>query len=118
MVTWLNKRSLRQCKQVGCNELTREKSGYCTKHIHTVEEKKAERNKYYDKNIRNKKHADFYKSKGWIETRADVLTIYNGIDIYSYYVDNEVVLANTVHHIVELKEDWDIMLDIDNLFPY
>ncbi len=42
---------------------------------------------------------------------------YNNLCLYSYYVDKEVKYCNVMHHIIELKEDWDKRLDIDNLIP-
>lgn len=113
----MNKRPLRPCKRIGCPNLTRSKEGYCEEHNHILKEKKKTRNKYYDNNIRDKTHSSFYNSKEWTNTREYILTLYNGIDIYAYYMENKIVLADTVHHIVEIKEDWDKRLDIENLFP-
>ncbi|ACA46175.1 hypothetical protein FDC22_06095 [Clostridium botulinum] len=113
-------RSLRQCKQRWCKNLTRDITGYCEEHIHIYEERRAQGNKYYDKHIRHskdKKYTKFYHSDEWEDLRKDVLTTYNGVDIYSYYIENKAVTANTAHHIIELKEDWDKRLDKDNIFP-
>lgn len=113
-------RSLRPCKQRGCKNLTRDITGYCLEHIHIYEERKAQRNKHYDKRIRynkDKKYTKFYHSKEWERLREDILKTYNGIDIYSYYIENKIVIANTVHHIEEIKDNWDKRLDVDNLFP-
>ena len=111
----MNQRYLRPCRRIGCNNLTREK--YCEEHIYIETEKKVDRNKYYDRNIRDRKTTDFYNSDDWIKKREYVLSIFNGIDLYDYYVNKEITIANTVHHIVEIKEDWDKRLDDDNLFP-
>ncbi|AWZ48446.1 hypothetical protein C3495_06280 [Clostridiaceae bacterium 14S0207] len=113
-------RNLRPCKQKKCKNLTRDKTGYCSEHIHIYEEKKVQMNKQYDKYIRHdkdKKYTKFYHSNEWNDLREDVLITYNGIDIYSYYIENKAVTANTAHHIIELKEDWDKRLDKDNIFP-
>lgn len=113
-------RALRQCKKIGCKELTREQHGYCDTHKEIAEQKQAERNKFYDKNIRHrkdKKYTDFYHSTEWETVREYALSLYNNIDIYAYYIDKQILIANTVHHIAELKEDWDKGLDIYNLFP-
>lgn len=42
---------------------------------------------------------------------------YSYIDLYCYYVENRIVHANTVHHVVELRDDWDKRLDVGNMFP-
>ncbi len=113
-------RSLRPCKQRWCKNLTRDVTGYCGEHIHIAEERQQERNRYYDKHIRyskDEKYTKFYHRKEWESLREDVLRTYNGVDIYSYYIDNRAVTANTAHHIIELKEDWDKRLDKDNIFP-
>lgn len=114
----MNRRPLRPCKRVGCSNLTRE--GYCEEHQHVVREKESQRQRYYDKEIRHKrdkKYSDFYNSREWEKFREDVLILYNGIDIYAYYIEKEIVLANTVHHIEELKDNWDKRLDVENMFP-
>lgn len=113
----MNKRTVKQCKRIGCTELTRNKLGYCEEHIHIAKEKETRRNKYYDNNVRDKKYTDFYNSGEWDRARIDTLSNYNGIDLYAYYINKEIELANTIHHIIELKEDWDKRLDEDNLFP-
>lgn len=118
--TVMAQRSLRPCKQRWCKNLTRDITGYCEEHIHIYEERRAQGNKYYDKHIRHskdKKYTKFYHSDEWGDLRKDVLTTYNGVDIYSYYIENKAVTANTAHHIIELKEDWDKRLDKDNIFP-
>lgn len=113
-------RSLRPCKQRGCKNLTRDITGYCEEHIHIYEERKTQRNKHYDKRVRynkDKRYTEFYHSKEWKSLREYLLKLYNGIDIYAYYVDNKIVVANTVHHIEEIKDNWDKRLDTYNLFP-
>ncbi|EQC1536941.1 hypothetical protein [Clostridium botulinum] len=113
-------RSLRPCKQRWCKNLTRDTTGYCEEHIHIAEERQQQRNKQYDRNIRHNKdgkYTKFYHGKEWGSLREYLLTLYNGIDIYSYYIDNKIVVANTIHHIEEIKDNWDKRLDVDNLFP-
>ncbi|KNF06994.1 HNH endonuclease [Gottschalkia purinilytica] len=46
-----------------------------------------------------------------------MLSKYKGIDLYAYYMKDELVYANTIHHIVEREEDKTLELDVDNLFP-
>ncbi|SHF13724.1 hypothetical protein SAMN02745784_02932 [Tissierella praeacuta DSM 18095] len=111
----MNKKPLRPCKKIGCPNLTRE--GYCEDHIQVAEEHKSIRNKYYDKYVREKKYTDFYNSDEWERVRETILITYHGIDIYAYYINKEIELANTVHHIVEVRYDWDKRLELINLFP-
>ncbi|WP_257279271.1 hypothetical protein [Clostridium botulinum] len=118
--TVMAQRSLRPCKQRWCNNLTRDITGYCEEHIHIYEERKTQRNKHYDKRVRHnkdKRYTAFYHGKEWGSLREYLLTLYNGIDIYAYYIDNKIVVANTIHHIEEIKDNWDKRLDVGNLFP-
>lgn len=72
---------------------------------------------YYDKYNRNKESRAFYHSKEWLCIRAYVMARYNGLCLYSLYVEGELVPADVVHHIVELSEDDSKALDFDNLIP-
>jgi len=78
---------------------------------------RAEYNKHYDKHIRDRQTAAFYKSPEWIRTREYVLRKYKGLDLYAFFIEKKIVYADTVHHIEELKENWNRRLDINNLFP-
>lgn len=104
-----------------CNKLIEYWERHCAACAVKVEEQQAQRHKVYDKYVRHSKenriYAEFYHSKEWEQTRAHVINLYSGIDLYAYYILKKIVPATTVHHIRELKEDWDIRLDLDNLFP-
>ena len=78
---------------------------------------KSVRNKEYDTNKRNKKSEVFYNSSEWITLREIILNKYNHIDLYDYYINKKITYANTVHHIIELSEDWNRRLDPFNMFP-
>lgn len=74
-------------------------------------------NKVYDKNKRNKQSESFYNSSSWKKTREVVLRKYKYLDLYDYYINRRITQTNTVHHIVELSEDWGKRLDLTNLIP-
>ena len=74
------------------------------------------RHKEYDKYSRDKKLDDFYHSGEWELTRKEVLLLDKGIDVYLYMISGQVVLADMIHHIEPLKDNWDRRCDIDNLF--
>lgn len=80
-----------------------------------------QRVKRYDKNIRNsnsnKKHTQFYNSKEWKRIREYVMNEYNGLCLYSLIVHNEIVKADLVHHINEIKDSWEDRLELNNLVP-
>lgn len=73
--------------------------------------------KHYDSNYRDKKAAAFYNSTEWEKIREYIIAKYKGLDLYAYFIDKELVQADTVHHIEELRDNWDRRLDITNLFP-
>lgn len=105
----------RPCSKPGCSNLTTGR--YCEEHQVEAERERVESNRFYDKHIRDKRAEAFYKSRAWVRTREYVLDKYNHIDLYDYYINQRIARANTVHHILELNEDWDRRLDIGNLFP-
>ncbi|WP_427340638.1 HNH endonuclease [Caloranaerobacter sp. DY30410] len=108
---------LRPCKKIGCSKLTRDKTGYCEEHRILAEQSRKEMNKYYDENIRDKRAAAFYNSSEWQRIRETVLNKYKGLDLYAFFIDKKIIYATTVHHIEEIKDNWNKRLDIDNLFP-
>ena len=73
------------------------------------------RHKEYDKYTRDKKSDSFYHSDEWEQTRKYVLTLDKGIDVYLYMTTGKLVLADAVHHIEPLKDNWDRRCDLENL---
>lgn len=77
--------------------------------------RRAESNKHYDRYQRDRKSTDFYRSPEWQLTRQRVLRLDHNLDVYQYVVNGRVMVADTVHHIVPLKSDWNRRLDVNNL---
>lgn len=73
------------------------------------------RHKEYDRYSRDKKSRSFYGSKEWEMGRSTALDIDGGIDVYLYMTEGVIVTADTVHHIIPLKDDWEKRIDIDNM---
>lgn len=71
----------------------------------------------YNMHKRNQKAAAFYICSDWRRTRAAVIQLYDGLDIYAYYVQNRIMTADMVHHITPLEDDWNRRLDMTNLLP-
>lgn len=105
------------CKYPGCNQLINKGEGYCERHKKKATASKKEEYKFYDYNRKDSKEWNFYKTSQWEYFRDDILDIYNHLDLYAYYVEHKIKCANTVHHIIEIKEDWDRRLDEENVFP-
>jgi len=74
-----------------------------------------QRHKEYDRYSRDITSDEFYHSDEWKLTRDTVLEIDHHIDVYAYMTTGELIIANTVHHIEPLKDDWTRRTDIDNL---
>lgn len=103
------------CNQCGCNSLVPYGVRYCKKHTKNKAEDNRERHKDYDTHCRNRKAKAFYNSAEWKAVRARVLARDTNIDIYLYITYGKVVLADSVHHIIELSEDWSRRCDLNNL---
>ena len=73
------------------------------------------RDKDYDTNRRDRQSKAFYESKEWKRVRDGVLLLDDYIDVYLYVTTGEIVPADTVHHIIPLKDDWSRRCDVDNL---
>lgn len=75
---------------------------------------KANRDKKYDKEKRDKRSREFYMSRTWRECRKNILDS-DEIDIYLFMTSGKMIPADTVHHIVPLRDDWTKRYARDNL---
>lgn len=74
-----------------------------------------DRHKEYDKYSRDRRSKQYYNSREWETVREHVLQLDEGIDVYVYMTQGIVIRADTVHHIVPLKENWNLRSNEDNL---
>ena len=81
------------------------------------EANKKSRHVEYNHKQRSKTAAAFYNSTPWKRKRIAVIADYDSIDILAYYVFNDVLAAQEVHHIEELEEAWEKRFDDENLIP-
>lgn len=72
------------------------------------------RHKEYDMKKRDRGSKRFYNSDEWKRTKSRVLDI-DGMDVYVYMTSGRVMAADTVHHIVPLRDDWSKGCEISNL---
>lgn len=79
--------------------------------------KKYQRQRYrsYDANQRDKKSRAFYTGKEWQKKREEILSLDDGIDVYLFMARGEIRAADTVHHIIPLKDDWEQRFADENL---
>lgn len=106
---------MKYCNRSGCCQLVPQGVKYCAAHAIGKTAENRQRHKEYDAHRRNQKAKEFYNSAEWKAARARAMTRDAGIDIYLYIMEDRIVPANTVHHIVELLEDYSKRCDIDNL---
>lgn len=101
---------LHQCR---CGKLISQDMRLCKE----CERKAVKRHTEYNEKRRDKKKAAFYVSAAWRKVRAVALQRFDRLDIYAYYMQDKIVIADMVHHIIPIEEDWERRLDIDNLIP-
>lgn len=75
------------------------------------------RYKEYDKYYRDSRSKEFYNSKEWQKAREEALSTHDNMDVYIYMTTGEIKLAETVHHIIPLRDDWNKRIDQNNLMP-
>ena len=57
----------------------------------------------------------FYRHDPWLTVRKRVLERDNYIDQFELLENDRIIPGNTVHHIIPLRERWDLRADIRNL---
>ena len=75
----------------------------------------ADSHPYIGYNPTEKEIQTFYRSKTWLAVRQQVLNRDNYIDQFELVENNRIIPGNTVHHIIPLRERWDLRADIRNL---
>lgn len=76
--------------------------------------KEVNRHKEYNKYRTDFKEQKFYKSKTWITKRNIIKNKDNGLCL-KCLSNKKIVPMDSVHHIEELKDNWDKRLDENNL---
>lgn len=74
-----------------------------------------QRYKTYDMNQRDKKSRAFYTGREWQKKREEILSIDEYIDVYLFMTEGVIIAADTVHHIIPLKDDWEKRFADENL---
>ncbi|MDY7044047.1 HNH endonuclease [Virgibacillus sp. M23] len=101
-------KSLRPCREIGCNNLTR--NSYCKTHEKNAQ--KTTRN--YNQYKRDPKVNAFYKSSKWQRVRALAMARDNGL-CQRCLKQGSIRQAQVVHHLIEVKDDWSRRYDLENL---
>lgn len=106
----VTKRPLRPCRQVGCPNLVRPPAVYCQEHQHLAVKAERERQRYYDRHVRDKEAAAFYRSPEWQALRQLVLQRDRYLCVMCLE-DKRITRAVAVDHIVPIRQDWARRLD-------
>lgn len=75
----------------------------------------ADRHPYMGYNPTEKEIQYFYRHEPWLSVRQQVLNRDNYIDQFELVENDRIIPGNTVHHIIPLRERWDLRADIRNL---
>lgn len=102
------KETLRPCKEFGCGNLT--KKSYCKMHEKNAQETTRNYNRYKRNPIINA----FYKSPEWRRVRLVALDRDNHL-CKRCKSNGQLVKAEVVHHVIEIRDDWSLRLQLDNL---
>ncbi len=105
------RRPQRLCAHPMCGELTGGK--YCDRHKPIQATQRALAQKAYDA-ARDPELAAFYRSPEWETIRRVALMRDKGLCQHCLKA-GKITYANTVHHIVEVRDDWSKRLDLANL---
>ncbi len=107
-----------------CGKIIDASHRYCDECQAILDEKKKqrwkndkERHRKYKANRTDIREQRFYSGKKWQQAKDWAANKYKGMCLYSYYKYNKIVPYDTVHHIVEVKEDWDQRLNIYQIIP-
>lgn len=100
----------KRCNKPGCIEYIprNKKPAYCAKHTQEI-------HRVYDK-TREPRIVAFYNSKKWRDLRQSVLAEHHYMCV-PCKAEGKLTAADTVHHVIELRDDWSKRLDRANCMP-
>lgn len=104
----------RPCLRPGCPNLVRPPERYCPQHLAWAQQRAAEAQRHYDEQERDPRIVEFYHSAAWQALRLRALER----DAYLCQPclrERRITRADTVHHIVPVKQAWERRLDLSNV---
>ena len=107
------KKAKKPCAFPGCKELVLD-GRFCLRHQSENKKQRADYLKHYDEYQRDQRSAKFYRSRAWQAARLRVLIRDNYL-CQDCLQESRIAQADTVHHRIELSEDWSKRLVVDNL---
>lgn len=110
----------KQCSYRSCTKILGDGIKFCDYHQKIYDKEQKKRYKEYNRKRLNdedaKKRMDFYNSKTWIRLSEDIKNHYFGLCLVCW-LRNRIVNSFYTHHIEEVAERPDLILDEDNLIP-
>ena len=106
------RKPMRPCAEISCGKLT--ENNYCKIHEKNVIENHRKTTQIYNRYGRDPEVNSFYKSADWKRLRALAIERDNGL-CQRCSAKGIIKKANVVHHIVEVKDDWNQRLSLSNL---
>lgn len=100
-----------------CGKIIDLGDGICTECKSKQQQRTKERHKQYKSNRNDRREQKFYTSKEWLQLKEHLKVKYKGLCLWSYFIDNKIVMADVNHHIEPVKESWNKRLDIYNVIP-
>lgn len=103
----------RECKKIGCHNLTRET--YCDEHKYLYAEDEKKRQQFYDRHIRDKRSTKHYQSKEHKLWSKEVQRRAKGLCQRCSTTDRPII-GTEADHIIPIRTDegWNRRLDINN----
>lgn len=102
------RKPLRPCREINCNNLTRDT--WCESH----KKNQLEITRNYNQYKRDDTINGFYRGTDWQRIRKSALVRDNYL-CQRCLKQKKIQKAQVVHHVVEIKEDWNQRLNLDNL---
>lgn len=110
---------LKMCSHFSCTKIIEDNERYCNTHKKRYAARQKVRYKDYQRrrleDHNEAKTQAFYHSDEWIRAKEVAKLSTFHIDIFHYYLIGKIIEGETVHHIIELKEDWSRRSDVSNL---
>ena len=110
---------LKLCSHRGCTRVLDMDSKFCEYHQEKYMKLQKERYKDYQRrrleDYNEVRSQAFYQSLDWDRLKEAVKASFFHIDIFELYLTGRIVEGETVHHIIEVKEEWNSRFDINNL---
>lgn len=75
----------------------------------------SKRYKEEDKHSKDDIFKQFYQTDEWRKVREEAVAEYDGLDVYSLYMQSEIEYGTTVHHIIPLRDDFSKKIKLSNL---